>query len=55
MTNNGNGGFGFNVKPNVGVKPYMLVAADLNGGGKMDLAGANFGANSLTVHINTSI
>ncbi|WP_026903893.1 FG-GAP-like repeat-containing protein [Pedobacter glucosidilyticus] len=38
----------------VGFNPYTIVAADLDGDGKLDLATANFGSNNISVLRNTS-
>lgn len=46
LTNNGNGGFGFNATLNVGLNPWCVIAGDVNGDGKLDLATANSLANS---------
>ena len=37
---------------NVGNQPYSVVAADVNGDGKLDLISANHGGNTLTVLTN---
>ena len=55
LTNDGSGEFGSNVTLNVGSEPCSVVAADVNGDGKMDLISANYSANSVSVLINTSI
>ena len=39
--------------PGVGANPYSVVAADVNGDGKVDLISANSSANTLTVLFNT--
>ncbi len=52
LTNNGNGGFGFNATYTVGISPLCVVAADVNGDGKLDLISANEGTNTLTVLTN---
>ena len=54
LTNNGSGGFGSNATLNVGVGPMWVIAADVNGDGKLDLISANAGDNTLTVLINTT-
>ena len=40
---------------NVSGGPNCVVAADVDGDGKLDLISANYGANTLTVLMNTSI
>jgi len=52
LTNNGSGGFGSNATLNVGSEPFFVVAADVNGDGKVDLISANSGPNTLTVFTN---
>ena len=53
LTNNGSGGFGSNATLNVGSYPYCVVAADVNGDGKLDLISANSTAlGTLTVLTN---
>lgn len=52
LTNNGSGHFGFNATLNVGSGPQSVVAADVNGDGKLDLISANFNGNTLTVLTN---
>ncbi|HUZ06841.1 MAG TPA: VCBS repeat-containing protein [Candidatus Paceibacterota bacterium] len=49
LTNNGAGGFGSNTVVSVGLQPFSLAAADLNGDGAVDLISANHGDNTLTV------
>jgi hypothetical protein len=52
LTNNGHGVFGFNARPGVGSNPVTVIAADVNGDGKLDLISANNGTNTLTVLTN---
>ena len=55
LTNNGSGGFVLASSPVVGNSPVSVVAADVNGDGKMDLISANWGfgsGNTLTVLTN---
>jgi hypothetical protein len=51
-TNNGSGIFVSNTTVNVGQQPDGLVAADVNGDGKIDIITANFGDSTLTVLTN---
>ena len=44
--------FSAGITLNVGSAPYSVVAADVNGDGKLDLISANEGANTLTVLTN---
>ena len=58
LTNNGKGVFGSNATLTVGSGPYCVVAADVNGDGKLDLISANYGdgnGNTLTVLTNNGI
>jgi hypothetical protein len=52
LTNNGNGVFGSNATLTVGENPQCVVAADVNGDGKVDLISADFSAGTLTVLTN---
>ena len=52
LTNNGNGFFGSNATLNVGSFPDSVIAADVNGDGKLDLICANGSDNTLTVLTN---
>ncbi|HEV2435158.1 MAG TPA: VCBS repeat-containing protein [Verrucomicrobiae bacterium] len=52
FTNNCNGGFGSNATLTVGSYPVCVVAADVNGDGKMDLICANSRDDTLTVLTN---
>ena len=52
LTNNGNGRFGFNANYVVGTMPDSVVAADVNGDGKVDLICANYADSTLTVLTN---
>ncbi|HEX3890747.1 MAG TPA: VCBS repeat-containing protein [Verrucomicrobiae bacterium] len=55
LTNNGSGSFGSNATYTVGAGPFSVVAADVNGDGKLDLISANVGnynGNTLTVLTN---
>jgi hypothetical protein len=46
------GSFTLASSPKVGNRPYCVIAADVNGDGKLDLISANVGANTLTVLTN---
>ncbi len=52
LTNNGSGGFVLASSPAVGDNPQSVVAADVNGDGKVDLISANYGNNTLSVLTN---
>jgi hypothetical protein len=52
LTNNGSGGFGSNATYTVGGGPTCVVAADVNGDGKLDLISAGTGSSTLTVLTN---
>ncbi len=52
LTNNRNGGFGFNARLNVGSYPWSVTAADVNKDGWVDLICANSGDDTLTVLTN---
>jgi hypothetical protein len=47
LTNNGSGVFGSNATLNVGSGPSSVVAADVNGDGRLDLISANYVGDSL--------
>jgi uncharacterized protein (DUF2141 family) len=55
FTNDGSGNFTFAASPNVGVRPYCVIAADVNGDGRMDLISANANDDTLTVLTNATI
>jgi hypothetical protein len=52
LTNNGSGIFGSNATYSVGNGPRCVVAADVNGDGKLDLISANFSDSTVTVLTN---
>ena len=52
LTNSGNGNFGYNATYTVGGFPESVIAADINGDGKVDLICANSGSNTLSVLTN---
>ena len=52
LTNNGSGGFAFSSSPVVGLFPNKVIAADVNGDGKMDLISANYLAFTVSVLTN---
>jgi hypothetical protein len=53
LINNGSGGFVATYSPFVGDFPYAVVAADVNGDGRVDLISANRDSSSLTVLTNS--
>jgi hypothetical protein len=53
LTNNGLGGFGLAGNYPLGVDPYAVVAADVNGDGQVDLVTAN-GSSSTTLYVLTN-
>jgi len=54
LTNNGSGVFGSNNTYAVGISPKTLIAADVNGDGKMDFVCSDYGNDRISVLINTS-
>ena len=52
LTNNGSGGFVLASSPSIGGAAYSIVAADVNGDGKVDLISANYNNNTLSVLTN---
>jgi hypothetical protein len=52
LTNNGHGIFGYNATLPVGVRPYWVAAADINGDGWPDLISANYDGGTLSVLTN---
>ncbi|MDR3457245.1 MAG: VCBS repeat-containing protein [Verrucomicrobiae bacterium] len=52
LTNNGDGNFVSNATINVGSGPLCVIAADVNGDGKVDLITANFYDGKLSVLLN---
>jgi hypothetical protein len=52
LTNNGSGSFVLSSTPAVGLMPVSVVAADVNGDGKVDLISANNLGNTLSVLTN---
>lgn len=52
LTNDGQGMFGYNATLPVGVRPYWVAAADINGDGWPDLISANYGDGTLSVLTN---
>jgi hypothetical protein len=53
LTNNGSGIFGSNATLTVGVEPTCVIAADINGDGKVDLICANQNDDTLTILTNS--
>ena len=54
LINRGSGGFALVSSPIVGTGPRSVVAADVNGDGKVDLISANSGVNTLSVLFNST-
>ncbi len=52
LTNDGSGGFVLASSPGVGKEPQCVIAANVNGDGKMDLICANYTDNTLSVLTN---
>src|SRR5438046_3203895 len=52
LTNNGSGGFVLASSPRTGFNPISVVAADVNGDGKVDLISANYISGTLSVLTN---
>ncbi len=52
LTNDGSGGFVLASSPGVGREPQCVVAADVDGNGKVDLICANYSDNTLSVLTN---
>jgi hypothetical protein len=55
FTNNGSGTFGLYATLNVGLYPMCVVAADVNGDGRLDLITANSYDNNLSVFFNVPL
>jgi hypothetical protein len=52
LTNNGSGGLGSNAVYTVGLAPYSVISADLNGDGYADLISVNNRSDTLTILTN---